>query len=393
MDVPLNCGCIRTLTVGEIPSDAAMQQLQGKQLRAFANAHNVGPTGASGSGFSQWRNKANHSELLSALGAHRDGKTIQIANPNELPPALQGHGSLEKIPQLLDAIELLTNTIDPELIDKKIEEAATKQLAKYASVVQQLSVTVNDATPVTLSAQHKDFERLLRMVAARVHVMLVGPAGGGKTEACLAVAKSLNRDFEIISVGPQTMQSELAGYKNAQGRYIASAIYRAYKEGRVLILDEMDAGHAGVFTFLNSTLSNAYAGYPVGVVERNPNFLVLACANTFGSGADMVYIGRNQLDGATLDRYVPLVWDYDHDFELSLALQHNPECKPWVERVWHYRSNMMKQKIRHIISPRASIYGARLLHQGFQIHELEEMLIFKGLNKENADKIRGKVAV
>lgn len=385
----LPCGCSGELS--QIPAADHLKLLSTKQLRGYANSHCIGPAGVRADGFSRWRNAANHTELIAALNAHREG-TILTSVPGFAPALPASLGSTHRIPELLDQLENLLGIVDPEAIATYIDKVAAEELKKYANVVQhiQVSMTGSEAPPTDLPAQHKDFPKLLRVLAARVHVMLVGPAGSGKTEASMSAAKALNIPFELISVGPQTMQSELAGYRNATGTYIESCVRRAYEQGKMLILDEMDAGNAGVFTFLNSTLSNAAAGYPDGVAERHPNFLVVACANTFGSGADMVYIGRSQLDGATLDRYATMVWDYDNDFELALALQHNTECTPWVHKVQGWRQNMLKHKIRHIISPRASINGAKLLLQGFTEAECAAMLVFKGLNKENTDKILGK---
>ena len=33
----------------------------------------------------------------------------------------------------------------------------------------------------------------------------------------------------------------------------------------------------------------------------------------------MKFVGRNQLDGATLDRFVFVFWEYDEDFEVHVA--------------------------------------------------------------------------
>ena len=41
----------------------------------------------------------------------------------------------------------------------------------------------------------------------------------------------------------------------------------------------------------------------------------MATANTFGTGADPIYAGRNQLDGATLDRFVVIEMTYDAALE------------------------------------------------------------------------------
>jgi cobaltochelatase CobS len=41
------------------------------------------------------------------------------------------------------------------------------------------------------------------------------------------------------------------------------------------------------------------------------NDCIVATANTFGTGADRVYVGSLQIDGATLDRFAFLEWPYD----------------------------------------------------------------------------------
>lgn len=382
-----NCQCIVESFLN-IPNDALLNAMSGKQLRAFANAHNISPTGATAEGFSRWRNQANAVELRTALIHHRNGTAAEpMPNSAALSNLPQG---LDKLPELLDKVEVMLATVDTDLLNKHIKREVDEQVAKYASVLQQVEISLPDTQPVVIESQHKDFKKALRAIAAGVNVLMVGPAGSGKTEAAITISKVLQRDYELISVGPQTMQSELSGYRNAHGDYISSAIYRAYTEGKVLIIDEMDAGNAGVFTFCNAALSNSIAGFPNGAADRHKNFLVIALANTYGTGADMVYIGRSQLDGATLDRYCVIEWDYDTDFEMKLALAHNPEAASWVKTVQKWRTNMMKHKIRHIISPRASINGAKLLKMGFTPDELATMLVFKGLNKEAKDKIMGK---
>jgi len=374
------CGCDLD-DVFKIPEGAQLDLVPGKALRAYANAHNVSQSGPSAQGFSKWRNGANSTDLRLALVAHRDNK------PLVTPNGVQGVEGIQHLPALLDKVEQMLTTVNPELVDMLIAARVEEEVKKYRTTLQQIAITVNENIETIVESQHKEFKRLLRTMATGVNVMLVGPAGSGKTEAAMAAAKALDRKFEIISVGPQTMQSELAGYKNAHGSYVTSALRRAYESGDVLIIDEIDAGNAGVFTFTNASLSNSFAGYPDGPATRHPAFQVIACANTYGTGADMVYVGRSQLDGATLDRYATLIWDYDHDFEMHLALQHNSDAKSWVLQVQRWRIAMMKHKIRHIISPRASIYGAKLLKVGFSVDECAQMLVFKGLNKEAKDKI------
>ena len=71
------------------------------------------------------------------------------------------------------------------------------------------------------------------------------------------------------------------------------------------MLDEMDASIPEVLVILNAAIANRYFDFPapIGYVEANPNFRVIAAGNTTGHGADFEYVGRNQLDGASLDRF------------------------------------------------------------------------------------------
>ncbi|MCH7728630.1 MAG: hypothetical protein IH991_19420, partial [Planctomycetes bacterium] len=69
---------------------------------------------------------------------------------------------------------------------------------------------------------------------------------------------------------------------------------------------------------VNAALANGHLRLPDGTtVDRHADFVCAAAANTFGTGADRQYVGRNQLDAATLDRFAAcrLAFDYDVDLE------------------------------------------------------------------------------
>src|SRR5699024_2303605 len=85
------------------------------------------------------------------------------------------------------------------------------------------------------------------------------------------------------------------------------------------LLDEIDAGNPNVLAALNSALANNYCAFPDGMVKRHDNFRVIAAANTFGSGANIVYAGRNPIDGATKDRFVFIDFDIDENMERQIA--------------------------------------------------------------------------
>ncbi len=230
--------------------------------------------------------------------------------------------------------------------------------------------------------QHFQFKTLLMAIAARVNVMLVGPAGSGKTSAAHEVSKTLSLPFYSISVGMQTTKTEFFGYMDATGKYVRTLFREAFEKGGVFLLDEMDAGNANVITAINQALANEYCAFPDGMVSKHPDFVIVSSANTFGTGANREYVGRNQLDAATLDRFAVIEWKYDNDLENSLC-----DNKTWLAYVRKCRTNAETHKVRTVISPRASILGARLLAGGMKENDVREMLIFKGLNATERGKL------
>jgi hypothetical protein len=110
---------------------------------------------------------------------------------------------------------------------------------------------------------------------------------------------------------------------------------------------------------------------------------VIAAANTYGRGADRLYVGREQLDASSLDRFGFWTMDYSEDVE---HLWSGNEA--WTRTVQKYRHAAMALKVRHIISPRASIEGAKLLAAGAPQSEVEQVWIWKGLDEATVAKVK-----
>jgi hypothetical protein len=118
-------------------------------------------------------------------------------------------------------------------------------------------------------------------------------------------------------------------------------------------------------------------------IARHPNFRMVATANTFGHGADRVYVGRNELDAASLDRFATINVGYDLTLERMLC-NGNVE---WLEYVWRIRKKVTENKIRHVVSTRAIIMGSAALQVGIPRDEVEEIYLWKGLSKKDREKI------
>lgn len=125
--------------------------------------------------------------------------------------------------------------------------------------------------------------------------------------------------FYCKSVCAQTSKAELLGFINANGNYIITEFRKAYEFGGVFVLDEVDAGNPNVLAVLNSALSNSVCSFADLMVKKHEDFVLIACANTFGFGSDRQYVGRNQLDAATLDRFSVIEFNYDETLEIALS--------------------------------------------------------------------------
>lgn len=221
---------------------------------------------------------------------------------------------------------------------------------------------------------------------AKINVNLVGPAGSGKSTVCHQIADSLNLQFYFISVGQQTTKSDLLGYMDANGKYVTTPLRQAYENGGIFLLDEIDAGNANVITVLNAMLANGLAYFPDSQVERHKDFICFSAANTYGRGADRLFVGRNQLDAASLDRFIVIDFDYDDELEFKLA-----NNQLWTIYVQQLRLSAFRLKERIVISPRASIYGAKLISAGFSQKEVEDMVIWKGISKDIVNRIKANL--
>ena len=92
------------------------------------------------------------------------------------------------------------------------------------------------------------------------------------------------------------------------------------------------------------------------------------------------------MDASTLDRFVIVVVDYDEALEMQLAGNDD-----WTMYVQQCRKAASDLQLRIIISPRASIYGAKLLATGMSRHEVEEGVLFKGLDVTQRSQILSHV--
>lgn len=230
--------------------------------------------------------------------------------------------------------------------------------------------------------RHYLFPEILEAVDAAIPVAVIGPAGSGKSTCAGQVAKAIGLKYYLQN--SVSGIHELAGYQDAHGHYHGTPFRTAFEKGGLLFLDEVDTSDASALKWLNTALANGHAMFPDSEdpVQRHDDFRMMIGANTFGTGADRIYVGANQLDASTLDRFV--FFDFGYDLQMELLLSGN---QAWVERVQQLRNAAEKERARVVISPRASIYGSKLLALGWKKEVVEDRLIWKGMDKELKERI------
>ena len=304
----------------------------------------------------------------------------------------------EKVRKSSRGITLWVDGIEDDA-GKKIEAPVVPAPAPVAEIVDEVR-----------AGHHAYCEALLRIVKARKNVWLCGPAGSGKTSAAAGVADTLGLPFYAKSVGPQVTESSLIGYQDANGRTVRTQLRDAFENGGVFLLDEVDAASPAVLVVINALLANEKASFPDAVVEKHADFVLIAGANTIGLGADRQYVGRQQIDAATLDRFVLLDWPYDPRIEAAAAgvpveAVSAAGCpKPfqfvtldgcegrafqYVQKVVAIRNAVASfgKAVRVIVSPRASINGTALIRQGFTVADALNLCVWKGLDADTRKKI------
>lgn len=335
--------------------------------------------------------------------------------------ALNGNTG-DSLAEVIAAAVARTGLIKSEPVDsinrEAVEEIVNERLAALAP--RTVEVVRFDGTKVDVGVQHVQFDALLAAVAARRNLWLVGPAGSGKTSSAKAVADALGLEFYAKSVGPQTSESGLLGYHDANGKVVRTLLREAYEHGGVFLLDEVDAANPAVLVVINQLLANGHAAFPDGVVERHPDFVLLAGANTIGQGADRQYVGRQQIDAATLDRFALINWDYDPRIEAAasglpldvfsaapvpkgikiLSVATEVERAVAEERACEYARKvvairnsiaLLGKGVRVIVSPRATINGVALIRAGWPIDATLDACVWKGLDKDTRSKIEANV--
>jgi MoxR-like ATPase len=299
----------------------------------------------------------------------------------------------------------VVETAGRDLLEQLQQQAAAmlQQVEQHADErLQEAVALIDEARPVEVVVQHRGggdtqpdrdvpveglthaaFQFVLRALVAKQHVMLVGPAGCGKTLMSKQLADTLTPGkFDALNCTLDMMASIYRGRVqpitdkdgNTRWEYVPAPFLTRFEDGGLFLNDEMDRGNENVLLTLNTALDNGYMGLPERwhkpMAVKSEHFYFVGSANTYGKGANHEYVGANQLDAATLDRFVLVEMDYDRKLEQALvrgyyAAVGQDRIDAMLQRAWHVRERINQHRLRRNVGTRFIVRACRMLEGGF----------------------------
>lgn len=274
----------------------------------------------------------------------------------------------------MDAAEI--NAYKKQL-EKKVEELVSIKVE--AAINEALNPKPNTSA---IEFKHELLDEVLQLAQLRAPIYLVGPSGCGKTHLAKQLAQALNLNLTQNSMSEGATESQIFGKvvpdSNGVWSYQPSPFVYSFQNGGVHLFDEIDGADSNLLVSINSAISNGWLSIPIAGVEpiqMHDDFICIAAANTYGLGADAVYVGRNRLDGATLDRYATSTFymDYDKKLEKKLAQdickQHADAILKWCHDI---RDKIDANKLQRIMSMRTVIWTAKQCAAGIQMEKVQK---------------------
>ena len=297
-------------------------------------------------------------------------------------------GSDDPTAMLAEALRGIVGT--PQIDRDQVERIARQVVSEVAFPTRTVIMRTDDTVKTIEGDTHRQLGDVITNVLAGEHVMMVGPAGTGKSTIAEQTADALGLAYYSISLSPQTPASQILGYMQAEGEYVRTLFREAYEHGGLFHFDEIDNAHPSVLAVINAALANGAMAFPDGMIKRHDDFRVVASANTYGRGANRAYVGRQAIDAATLDRFTIETIEIDEALEDALCRSTGLESEQ-VDRVLQFvrklRRNAEKKNLNVILSPRATVGMCRLLQAGRSWEASVEARVRRGMDDSTWQKL------
>ncbi len=299
-------------------------------------------------------------------------------------------GSIEQI--IIDAMSK-NGALDEGRVIELINEHGTVTTTTH----HKIAVTQPGGEKVSMEGAHPKLADLITILSVNENCYLVGEAGSGKTTLASQAAEALKMAFHFT--GAIMDKFELLGFEDAGGKYHATPLYHAVKDGGVFLIDEVDCSQPAAIKAFNTSLENGFITFPNGEtfqIDKAKTKFIFA-ANTVGTGANRRYVGGYELDRSTLDRFIQVTVEYDRGIENAMALSAWSEAgglenslniaSNWAGIVQDFRALLADRQILALCTPRATRHGCKLLAKGWEVEQVKKTVLYKHLSEDQLKQL------
>ena len=307
---------------------------------------------------------------------------MQMMMQMMMQPAGISEEALQMIQDLKNQNESLMNALDAYKV--RIEALENNAPTR---IVHEFKGYSKDIVKIEGEVYHKNFDKILKVLAMHIAVYLFGPAGSGKNVLAEQIAKALGVNFYYSN--SVTQEFKVTGHSDINGNLVETEFYKAFTEGGLFMLDEVDSSDPNALIVLNAALANGYFDFPVvGKKMMHKDFYCIAAGNTKGTGATLEYSSRFIIDEATRDRFCFFEVDYDENIEKSIvkAFNGDDDILPFV---YDIRKSAKKNQI-HVLSGNRLIKNlAKLTSAGLSVKDAVLSAFFDKYNKDDIRILAG----
>ena len=276
-------------------------------------------------------------------------------------------------------LEFAPSNLEPEM----------PQTPTEADPVMHLIQNAHKIKPATLEMSDIKWKYLVRSAVRGKNIMMVGPAGCGKTQAAKDLPVATNRPFFYFNLGAtQDPRATLIGnthFKDGQTSFDESAFVKAIQtENAVVLLDELSRAHPEAWNILMTVLDEGQRYLRLDEDINSPTIRV-ASGVSFIATANIgtEYTSTRVLDRALMDRFEIIEVDIlslsqEEDLltkrfpTVSKALIHSvADIADATRKEWRSEDG----KLTTMVSTRMTVRVCELLADGFSLSEASEVAI------------------
>lgn len=241
----------------------------------------------------------------------------------------------------------------------------------------------------------READELKDLLSQRKNVLLVGPAGCGKTEMVERVCRKANLKHSRMNLNAEITVEDFVGMKDLVGSdtvFTYGILPRAMKDGAVLLIDELDFAPPEILAVLQAVLEGKCLVITKNggeVVEPHDNFRMVGTANTTGRGDDSgLYAGTQILNEAFLDRWHAVIaMSYLKDeLEVEVVTKKTKIDKPTAERLVQFANLARGEALNTLystVSTRKLLAIAELLMAQFSPIRAAELALYNKVTEED----------